>query len=67
MKAYIAEHEGIYLPGYSFIVAPNVDTAKEKLKEILEDYGIKAKKDYIKLKEVDIKNEGETMIWTGDY
>ena len=81
MKAFIAEHDGIYIEGFSVIIAPDRKEAKklllEKLKKIratadrYSTLSLRGKRIEIsnraRLKEIDITKPHATLIWDGDY
>ena len=66
MKGYIAEHKGMYLPGFSLIIAPNDVSARIKLNELLKQYNLETDNNYIKLKEIDILLNGDPVKYKLD-
>jgi hypothetical protein len=65
MKTFIAEHNGIYLGGYSVITAKDRNQARRLLKKLLKEHSLSLNS--ITLEEVDITSPNAAMIWNGDY
>jgi hypothetical protein len=65
MKTFIATHDGIFLPGYSVVIAKDEKSAKEMLIKLLKEHLLKTKD--ITLEEIDITIPNAKMIWDGDY
>ena len=66
MKVYGVEHDGIWLGGYSVVVAESAEEAELMVIKMMKDKGIKYKDD-ITFTEIDISTKGVTLLWNGDY
>ena len=70
MKTFLAEHNGIWLGGYSIVVAKNRQQARMSLIPVIKDFLKEYKKDQkisIKLTEIDDTEPNIVLISNGDY
>ena len=66
MKVYGVEHDGIWMGGYSVVVADSAEEAELMVIKMMKDKGIKYKND-ITCTEIDTSTKGVTLLWNGDY
>ncbi len=65
MKTFLAEHNGMYIGGYSIVTAGSKKAAEKLIKELL--VGNKLKIENIKLTEVNTVKRNAVLISNGDY
>jgi len=65
MKVFTAEHDGVWLGGYSVIVAENEAEALDLLKAELIKQHLSLK--WIEVKELDTSAKGAVVLFDGDY
>ena len=71
MKTFIAEHNGIFIGGYSVVVAIDRNQARRLLKPIIKEYLKEYDRDdqkiSIKLTEINSTKPNAVLISNGDY
>lgn len=68
MNTYIVEHQGVWLPGFSVVVAKNEEDAEFLVVDYIKSStNIKLTSERIEIVKLDTRNSGVTLIWDGDY
>ena len=66
MRVWYVEHEGLYLGGYSSVVAKTERGARRMVRNHLAKLGFRKSRGF-ELHEIDTSTKGCTLIWDGDY
>lgn len=66
MRVYYVEHDGVWMAGYSVVVARDRGHAKRLLTKLLKDNDLEVD-GHLEITEVNIEEAGAHLVWNGDY
>lgn len=66
MKVYICTHDGVWITGYSVVVAKDRPQAKRVIKRKLQEVGLDPEQPF-SLDEVNTSEPNAVVVFNGDY